>query len=104
MIDFLVILWLLIFFVFLVASVSIDASLLGVIAGIWLLLLGLAIIVSGIQVQSGMEINVVSSTVTTYDIQYVDATLPYGAYSFVWGIIIILTSIYIIYANAEDLV
>ena len=102
MIYYLVILWLLVFFIFLAVSIAADSSILGIISGIWLLLLGLAIIVSGIQVQSGMEINMDGST-TTYEYQYDDATLPYSTYSFVWGIILILSSMYIVYANGENI-
>ena len=102
MIYFLVILWLLIFFIFLAVSITVDSGILGIISGVWLLLLGLAIIVTGIQIQSGMEINTVGQT-TTYEYQYDDATLPYSTYSFVWGIILILSSMYLMYVNGENI-
>jgi len=103
MIDVLVILWFLIFIIFLIASISAESKVFGIIAGIWLLLLGVGIISDGIQIESGVNIIEVNDTHTTYEYQYIDATYPFSTYSYMWGLILILTSIFIIYTNAEDL-
>jgi len=102
MIVLMLLVWLLFFAIFLVVGVSEGSSVLGLISGILLLLLGLAIIVTGIQNESGYTMTIDGSEYTTeYD--YTDVTLPYGTYSFVWGVIFILTSVFIIYSNGEDL-
>lgn len=79
-------------------------SIFGIIAGFWLLILGLAIIVTGLQIQSGITVSIVSNVTTNISYSYSDVTLPFSTYSFVWGIIIMCISIYIIFKNAEDLV
>lgn len=103
MIDILLILWFLVFVIFLAVNILEDSHAFGIVAGLWLLLLGLAIITTGIQIESGATIIAVDASETTIEYDYVDATLPYSTYSFVWGIILILISVYIIYANAEQI-
>lgn len=108
MIELILIIWLIVFFMLLAVNIVEKSHWFGVFAGIWLLLLGLAIIVTGVQMQTGMSIQ------TTGDYQNVTYSYtdlappfwPYGGvdstYSLVWGIIFICISIYIIYSNAED--
>jgi len=103
MIDLLVILWIIVFVIFLAVNILEDSNAFGIIAGFWLLLLGLAIITTGVQIESGATVTAVDVGETTIEYDYEDATLPYSTYSYIWGIILIVISIYIIYANAEQL-
>ena len=103
MIDILLILWFIVFVIFLAVNLLADSHAFGIVAGLWLLLLGLAIITTGVQIESGATVLAVSASETTIEYDYQDATLPYSTYSYVWGVILILISIYIIYANAEQI-
>jgi len=90
--------WILIFIVFLVVNITQKSHNFGILAGIWILLIGCFIILEGVQISSGVEItDTANSQIVTYD--YEDVTLPYSTYSFVWGIIFILLGVYIMYAN-----
>lgn len=103
MIDLLVIIWLIIFVIFLAVNLAGDSHAFGVVAGAWLLLLGLAIITTGVQIESGSTITVVDADTTTIEYDYEDATLPYSTYSYVWGIVLILIGVFMVYCNAEEL-
>jgi len=54
--------------------------------------------VTGVQIESGVEITDVGDS-TQYTYQYTDATLPFSTYAYIWGIILISVSLYILYAN-----
>jgi len=97
-----ILIWLLIFVIFFVGGISADSSILGIIAGVILLIFGLAILITGVQMESGSTL-VVESGTYTMEIDYTDVTLPFGLYSVILGIIFILTAGFIIYSNAEDL-
>jgi len=98
MIDILIWIWILVFFIFIGVGVVERSTTFGAIAGFWLLIFGLIIITTGVQVQSGATITTEGDTqVVTFS--YTDATMPFGTYSFVWGLTIIAVSLYIIYAN-----
>lgn len=62
------------------------------------MVLALAIIVSGVQTETGVEI-IDGNASTIYSYQYDDVTLPFSTYSYIWGIVLICVSIYILYAN-----
>lgn len=90
--------WILIFVVFLVINITANSYDFGRIAGIWILLLGLFVIVGGVQMETGITItDTVSGSNIVYD--YSDITLPYSTYSFIWGLIFILLGLYILYSN-----
>jgi len=100
MIDAILIFWILIFIVFLIVNIIGESTTFGMIAAFWILLLGLAIIITGIQVQSGMSVSVEGGNqVVTYS--YADATIPFSTYSFIWGIFFIGISMYMLLANAR---
>lgn len=108
MYDIILILWILIFFILLVVNIVEKSHWFGIFAGIWLLLLGLAIIITGVQIQNGMSIET-SGAWQNITFLYEDLAppfYPYGGvqstYSLVWGVIFILISIYITYSNAEE--
>ena len=103
MILVMILIWILFFAIFFIASMGEEPSYaLGAIAGIILLLFGLAIIITGVQVESGHTVSIASDEWVVV-VDYSDVTLPYSTYSYVFGIIFILTSIFIIYSNAENL-
>ncbi len=100
MIDMILIFWILIFIVFLIVNLLGESTTFGMIAAFWILLLGLAIIITGIQVQTGVEVTDVGDTQTIV-YTYTDATVPYGSFSFIWGIVFIAISMYMLLANAR---
>lgn len=102
MIDLVLYIWILIFVILFIANLYTNNAVFGIIAGMWLLILGLAIIVSGFQMQTGMTITEAGNTTSIVN-TYTDVALPFSTYSFIWGIIILCISIYITYRNAEDL-
>lgn len=98
MYDTILIIWLVIFLIFLVINIAEHSKVFGTIAGIWLMILALAIIITGVQTETGVEITDVNDNVL-YNYQYEDMTLPFSTYAYIWGIILICVSIYIFYAN-----
>ena len=98
MYDTILLIWLVIFLVFLVVNIAEKSYIFGAIAGMWLLVLAVFIIVTGVQIESGVEITDVGDS-TQYTYQYTDATLPFSTYAYIWGIILISVSLYILYAN-----
>lgn len=98
MYDTILIIWLVIFLIFLVVNIAERSKTFGALAGLWLMILALAIIVTGVQTESGVEITDVNDT-TVYTYQYSDVTLSFSTYAYVWGIVLICVSIYILYAN-----
>jgi hypothetical protein len=103
MIEIAFFIWLFVFLILFIANLYLDNPIFGAIAGFWILILGLAVIITGIQIQSGMTLNDSGAT-TTVTYQYTDLTLPFSTYSFIFGFFLIGLSIYIIYKNAEDIV
>jgi len=95
MIDGILAFWLLIFVIFLIVHLIADSSTWGMIGGLWLMLLGLAIVVTGVQIQSGVDISDTSITNV-----YSDWVLPFSTYAYVWGVTIIGVSMYMFFANA----
>lgn len=92
--------WIVVFVVLMVIHLIERSKNWGKIAGLWLLILGLFIIVDGVQYNTGVETTeTAQSVVVTY--QYDDVALPYSTYSYIWGIIFILLGIWIFYANLE---
>ncbi len=97
-----ILIWILLFVIFFVGGICADSAALGAISGILLLIFGLAILITGVQVESGSTLTVDSGEYTMV-IDYADVTLPFGLYSFILGVIFILTAMFILYSNAEDL-
>lgn len=102
MIEIAFFIWLFIFIILFVANMYLDNSIFGAIAGFWILILGLAVIITGIQIQSGMTLNE-SGVTTTITYQYTDLALPFSSYGFIFGVFLICIGIYITYKNAENL-
>lgn len=98
MIDIMLILWIIIFFIMIVIHLHQGSTNFGAIAGFWLLLMGAFIITTGIQIQSGWTTSVVDGSQIT-ELTYTNATLPYSTYSYIWGVPLVLVGIYIVFAN-----
>lgn len=103
MLDIAFILMFLIFIVIIVLNLYTDNAIFGVIAGFWLIVIALAIVVDGIQLQSGMNM---TSSGGNYTIQttYTDLVLPFPSpVSLIFGITLIGLSIYILYKNIDEM-
>jgi len=70
----------------------------GLIAAMWLMVLGLAIVISGVQLQSGIATNI-TDTSQTMTYTYNDVVLPFSTYAYIWGIFFIGLSMYMLTAN-----
>jgi len=97
-----ILIWILFFVIFFVGGISADSAVLGLISGVILLIFGLAILITGVQMESGSTMTIESGEYVVVT-DYTDVTLPFGLYSFILGIIFILSAGFIIYSNAEDL-
>jgi hypothetical protein len=93
-------------FVFLIIFVSnlyLMNPIFGIIAGFWLIVIAGAILIDGIELQSGTTITTVNGT-TTMTNTYTDLVLPFTSEaSVIFGMFFIGISIYIIYKNAMEL-
>jgi hypothetical protein len=96
MVDLIFLYWIIIFVVLLAVNIGINSTTFGMVAGFWLMILGLAVVITGLQLQTGSDM---TSTGITY--LYEDALLPFSTYAYIWGIFFVVLSIYIVYANAE---
>lgn len=99
MIDILIIIWLLIFFMLTAIHLSQNSITWGAIAGIWLIIFGLVIIATGVQVQSGQQYSDFGTSDMSIEYTYTDYSLPWSTYSIIWGIPLVLTGVYMLYAN-----
>ena len=94
------ILWFLIFIIFLIIHLQQNSADWGIITSFWLLLIGLAVLVTGLEIESGMTIETSGSTQTLV-YQYADVAAPFSTYSYMWGVFFIALFIYMLYVNAE---
>lgn len=101
MIELLAVVWIVVFVIFLVSGIAANSPYLGLFAGIVLLIFGLAVVVDGLQYQSGVVMEV-SGGSTFLNYSYAEALLPFSTYSVALGLVLVLAAGYIIYANAED--
>ena len=100
MIDAILIFWILIFIIFLIVNLLGESTTFGMIAAFWILILGLAIIITGIQVQTGVDITTSGGTQSIV-YTYQDATVPFSTYAYIWGLFFIGISMYMLLANAR---
>jgi uncharacterized membrane protein len=96
MIDQIFYAWILIFLIFLIVNIIARSTTFGMIGGFWLMILGLAILITGFQMQTGVTQS--AGTVTNV---YSDAVLPFSTYAYVWGLFMIGCSMYMVLANAR---
>ena len=103
MLDIVLIIMLILFLIMFVANLYLDNPVFGAIAGLWLIVIAGAILVDGIQLQSGMNMTTVGGN-TSIMYQYTDLVLPFpNPASVIFGVFLVGLSIYIIYKNAEDM-
>lgn len=102
MIDIILIIWIVLFLIFFVSGMVTDNPVFGLVGGLLLLLLGLGIIVSGLQLSSGMTM-VTAGNQTTVIYDYDDVAPPFSTWGLLFGLTLLAISIYIIYRNAEDM-
>ena len=102
------VLWILIFAIFFFAGLCLrkpfstkieTGEILGAFSGLWLLLLGLFTIGEGIQTEVGVNITQVNDTALNIVYQNADLVLPFSTYAIIWGLSLILISVYIVYDN-----
>lgn len=103
MLDVVLIIMLFIFLIMFVSNLFLDNAIFGILAGFWLIVIAGAILIDGIELQSGTTLSTVGNT-TTITNTYTDLVLPFpSSASIIFGMFLIGLSIYIIYKNAEKL-
>jgi hypothetical protein len=90
MIEIMIGFWVLIFAIFFIGSIIGNSKYLAMIAGLWLVIFSILIIVTGVQVQSGTT--TLDGNVTN---NYQDMVVPYTDYATIWGVFLLLAALYI---------
>jgi hypothetical protein len=102
MLDVILIIWVILFLIFFASGIMTNNAVFSIVSGMLLLLLGLGIISSGLQMNTGMTMTVVGGN-TNITYSYSDVTPPFSSWGLLFGLSLLSISIYIIYRNAEDL-
>lgn len=103
MLDIVFIIMLFIFLIMFISNLYLNNPIFGMIAGFWLIVIAGAILIEGIELQSGTTITSVNGT-TTMTNTYTELVLPFPSpASVIFGMFFIGLSIYIIYKNAQEL-
>ena len=94
---------LILFLIMFVANLYLNNAVFGAICGLWLIVIAGAILVSGIQLQSGFTMTPSGlNTSVTYD--YSDLVLPFpNPASIIFGVFLVGLSMYIIWKNINEL-
>jgi hypothetical protein len=93
----------LIFIVILILNLYTDNEIFGIIAGFWLIVIAGAILIDGIQLQSGMDM-IASGSNYTISTTYTDLVLPFPSpASVIFGMVLIGLSIYILFKNIDEM-
>jgi len=95
--------WIIVWVVFLIMScIEKRGYLFGVLAGIWIMFLGVYIIVDGLHIQDGISIviNDAGEQIVTYT--YENLITPFSSYSTMWGLPFVLLGIYIMYMATRN--
>jgi hypothetical protein len=95
----LILLWVVIWAILMFINVRAKSTSFGIFAGFWLFMLGIAIIVTGVQIETGTITTTVNPGQYVEQLQWNDVIYPYSTYSIVWGIFLFALAIYIISAN-----
>jgi hypothetical protein len=104
MLDIAFIIMFLIFIVIIIMNLYTENEIFGAIAGLWLIIIALAILVGGIQLQNGMTMTANGSNYTLQT-TYTDLVLPFpDTASIIFGTVLIGLSIYILYKNIDEMV
>lgn len=102
MIEIVLFVWILLFLIFFVAGIVTDNPIFGLVAGFILVTLALGIIVDGLQFQDGMSINA-SGNYTNITQTYTTIAPPFSTWGILFGLTLLVISIYLFYANAMEL-
>ena len=94
-----IVLWLVIWAILLFVNIRGKSKIFGGFAGAWLFLLGIFIIASGVQIETGKITTTIGPGQTVEYIQYSNVVLPFNTYSYVWGVFMFVLAIYIMVAN-----
>jgi hypothetical protein len=97
--ELMIIIWLAVWALLMGIHLKTKSTTFGLFAGFWILLFGLLIIVSGIQLMDGTIETLTNPGTTVIQPQYTDAVTEYSSYAMLWGLPFLLLSIYIVYAN-----
>lgn len=93
-----ILIWILLFIFLMAANIKENSKIFGIIAGLWMLILSVFIILDGVQFQNG-KTETVTGNITTIVYTYGESTLPYDTYSNIWGLFFLGLSIFILFAN-----
>jgi hypothetical protein len=95
----LILLWIAIWAILMGINIKAKSTSFGMFAGFWLFMLGLAIIVTGVQIETGTITTTVNPGQFVEQIQWTDVVYPFSTYSIVWGIFLFALAVYIVSAN-----
>ena len=94
-----IVLWLVIWAILLFVNIKSKSKIFGGFAGAWLFLLGIFIIASGVQIETGKITTTIGPGQTVEYAQYSNVLLPFNTYSYVWGVFMFVLAVYIMFAN-----
>jgi hypothetical protein len=95
----LIVIWIIVWAICMAINIRAKSTTFGIFAGLWLFMLGLSIIITGVQVEAGTITTTISPGQSFEEIQYASAVYPYSAYSVIWGVPFLALAIYIAGAN-----
>ena len=87
MIELVFIIMLFVFLIMFIANLYLDNPIFGMLCGFWLIVMASAVLIDGIQLQSGVNITA-SETSTSVVYEYSDLVLPFSSTSVIFGIAI----------------
>lgn len=101
MLDMIIWIWLAVFLILVAMHLHANSRDIGMIAGVWMLFLGLFIAVTGLQMQIGYDTVVIGDN-TSITYRYDDVLIPYTTYSYLWGLAFILIGLFMFIVNATS--
>ncbi len=94
--------WLGLFALIFLAGLYANSSILGLFAASLIIILGAFIILQGVYIQVGETTTQTNPNQQVTETEFQQIVAPTSSYSMVWGVIMMLFGIYIMYANAES--
>ena len=102
MIELVFIIMLFVFLIMFIANLYLNNPIFGMLCGFWLIIIAGAILIDGIQLQSGVNITEAGGT-TNVVYEYSDLVLPFSSTSIIFGMFFVGISIYIVFKNALEI-
>ena len=93
--------WIALFAMFFIAGLVKNSTILGMISGLLIIILAAFVIIQGVYVESGTRSTAINPTTTVEEKEYTELVAPSSSYAMVWGVVMALAGVYILYANAE---